>query len=238
VDTIGIRTWEVTVLIMFLYGLWYWYRYSRTRFTLGLFLGYCLCFGWTWLFDTPLFLDLTFHPESFGGWVWAGHWEPLWTAFSYAALAQPMLWYLRHHERLHAKLGRMFYPIFAYVTSLLVMVYEGLFGVELLGVETYHWKDKHIYFGVPWTNTVLLVPLFLLLPMLFINAARSVLSQAGQPITEKPEGGSHRMALFAGNSASFLLGFAAPQAGLYCTFVIMMPFLDWLQPWTESVRLR
>jgi hypothetical protein len=225
----GTEIWEFTVLLSVLGGYAYWHSADRTRFGLGLYMGFSICFGWTWLFDMPFLLNLSFNPAAAGGFVWAGHWEPLWTAFSYAALGAPMVWYNVTHARITARFGLWRSPLVAYGIAIPVQFYEGSYGIGFLGIEHYHWRPSFLALNVPWTNGAVLVPLMIGFAMLFTDALRSFIP-AGElpPVPSLPR--RFRWS-GAGRPASFAAGFAAPQAGFYLTFLAMMPLLQHLQPW-------
>lgn len=225
----GTGIWELTVLLSLVGGYAYWRVADRTRFGLGLYAGFCLCFGWTWLFDMPFLLNLSFNPAAVGGFVWAGHWEPLWTAFSYAALGAPMVWYNVAHARITARFGLWRYPLLAYGVAIPVQFYEGGYGVGLLGIERYHWRPGFLLLNIPWTNGVLLVPLMIGFAMLFIDAMRSLIPPGELPPVPSPHWRSGWLG--TGRAAGFGAGFAAPQAGFYLTFLVMMPLLQRFQPW-------
>ena len=176
----GVRIWELSVLGSVIFSFWYWWMFARTKFTLGIYLGFTLCFGWTWLYDMPFILRLTNPPESYGGFTFGGHWEPLWTAFSYCALALPILLCLGYKDWLQAKLGVWRHPVIAFGAGIGIMFYEGCYGVLLLKIETYHWKPEFILGGVPLTNTFIFVPLLIALPILFAESFGRLISKAGE----------------------------------------------------------
>lgn len=230
-EAYGIRIWEFTVLGSVLFSYWYWAKFARTKFTLGIYVGFTLCFGWTWLYDMPFILRLTNPPESYGGFHVGGHWEPLWTAFSYCALALPILVCLGYREALQRKLGVWRHPIIAFAAGIAIMLYEGGLGVILLKIETYHWKPEHILCGVPWTNTFIFVPLLVALPILLAESFAKLIARTGEVAFTDPSS-ARDLPLASGSWPAFWMGFAIPQVAMYINFLVLLFLLDYLQPWT------
>ena len=228
---LGIRIWEWSVLGSVIFSFLYWLKFSRTKFTLGIYLGFTLCFGWTWLYDMPFLLRLSNPPESFGGFTFGGHWEPLWTAFSYCALALPIMLCLGYRDWLQKKMGVWRHPIIAFTTGILIMFYEGGYGVLLLNVETYHWRPEFIIGGVPWPNTFIFVPLLIALPILFAESFGKLIAAAGDIAFTDPKT-ARSLPLGIGSWSSFWMGFAIPQVAMYINFIVLLTLLDHLQPWT------
>jgi hypothetical protein len=134
-----------------------------------------------------------------------------------------------------ARFGLWRYPLVAYGVAIPVQFYEGSYGIGLLGIERYHWRPSFLVLNVPWTNAALLVPLMIGFAMLFIDAIRSFMPPDELPPVHSPP--RHSSWFGAGRPASFVAGFAAPQAGFYLTFLLMMPLLQHLQPWPAPTAL-
>jgi len=97
----------------------------------------------------------------------------------------------------------------------------------VLGAQDYNWKPEHLIWMKPITNSLILEPLMLILPIFFANQAAGFDS----PLPTWGEKGDGTPVL-SGKSASFWLGFCAVQTGLYGMVAFMIAFLNWLQPWT------
>jgi hypothetical protein len=230
VPDINVRIWETSVFVMAFSGLLYWYYFGRTKFLLGIYLGYASSFGWTWVVDQFFFLRLDFHPASFGGFEIAGHWEPLWTAISYTALGIPAIHYLVHRENLKAKLGNYSLVPYLVAASTAIMFYEGLWGCTTLHVQSYNFRPEHLVWGKPWSNTILLEPLMLILPIFLANNVVASLPQKGPDAALPSRNGDSPV--LSGRWSHFWMGFCAVQTGLYGMVIFMVTFLGWLQPWS------
>lgn len=161
----NVHIWEASAAVMALSSLLHWYHFRRRKFLLGIYLGYRPPFGWTRCVDQFFFLRLDFHPASFGGFEIAGHWEPFWTAISYTALGIPAIHYLIHRESLKARFGTYSLVPYLVVIPVAILFCEGLWGCVILRVQNYNWRPERLVWMKPWSNSLILEPLMLILPI-------------------------------------------------------------------------
>jgi len=251
-----LRLYELVQVLGTVFGGYLVIRYGKTKFLAGLYAGCISIFFWDWIFTDSWFFNLTYDARSITLFTINGRPEPLWSPASYATffgITTMML--LRYRGGLDKRLGRWQYvalPIFFVVLDVAV---EG-FVVTVLKVYRYGYRDDWLIVGIPYTNTVWVVMILLLMfwlgkalvdmqhalgipavvgtpvasPAATSPATRAVAVTAGAPAHEsaQPVGNAGRVESWA----IFGLAFTLCPAAFYVAITIMAFVLDAIHPWS------
>jgi hypothetical protein len=151
----------------------------------------------------------------------------------YTALGIPAIHYLIHRDGLKARFGAYSLAPSLIVIPIAILFYEGLWGCVILRVQSCNWRPEHLIWMKPWSNSLILEPLMLILPIFFANQAAEALKMTGFESPLPTWGGKGGATLVLVEKwTSFWLGFCTVQTGLYGMVAFVIAFLNWIQPWT------
>lgn len=250
-----LRLYELVQVLGTVFGGYLVIRYGRTKFLAGLYAGCISIFFWDWIFTDSWFFNLTYDARSIILFTIDGRPEPLWSPASYATffgITTMML--LRYRSWLDTRLGRWQYVVLPIFFVVLDVVVEG-FVITVLDVYRYGYQDNWLILGVPYTNTVWVVMILLLMfwlgkALVDMQHALGIPAVLGTPVASPAptSPATQAVAVTAGasgpegvrtletaerrpNWAVFGLAFTLCPAAFYVAITIMTFVLDAIQPW-------
>ena len=236
--TYQLRVFEIFLVVVNLQALKFWYDHFRTKLTLGVLTAYMLAYGWAWFADLPFFLNMDFDPRFYGGYTFYGHWEPAWAGLGWTTLGLPLMHMMKNRESFRRFCGNSWAIYVVYwlgvsmSTTLMQLVFQMLGGMEYA-----YWKTEHLVFNIPWVIVFFMDPLMIMLPMFFIHHAEKLVAQVERQVPSK-EGrivkSTIESAWTEAGWATFFVGIAAVNSGLYFMFCLLIPMVAYVDPWTHT----
>lgn len=216
---LGVRVWELLVLLTWLGGLWLCLRHTRRAFVLGIYLSTTLTFGFDWLYGLHLW-HMSFHPDTIWMFRWFGEPMALWSPLSYGFFFGIAAFVgLRYRGVLDARLGAWQYVLAFPTIFLLNVVVEGG-AIEFWQVNTYHMPEEQLVFNLPWRHLLTTGTMFAGTLWLARNAYVFVERSGWSDFVDEPEGTAN---VVRGMRARLvLLGLSVPVAAFYFSFLIGM----------------